>query len=105
MSAELRVTFLGERQDAGRAVAGLNKLLHVLAAAEEIGNRGDRRISWQFAHLGIGSIEAAIVPAEASRGRDAENAFAHIVNGLPKPRRGQASRRGGRRTWRSLHVI
>jgi hypothetical protein len=82
MNAELRVTFLGEHLDAHKALAGLNKLLQVLAAAEGIGNRGAKRISWQFAHLGVGSVEAGIVPLELPPGHEVQAAFAHIVDGF-----------------------
>ena len=82
MSAELRVTFLGERLDARKALAGLNKLLQVVAVAEELTNQDGKRISWQFAHLGVGSVEAGIVPLEVAREDDVEDTFARIVDGF-----------------------
>lgn len=82
MSAELRVTFLGEHQDARKAVAALRKLVDVVAAAEAAGAGRGPRIGWRFSRLGLGSVVSGIAPATAGREGEAGDLFAQVVQGF-----------------------
>ncbi len=85
VGAELRVTFLGEHQDARKSVAALDQLLKVIGKAEELNTGQKGHSTWRFSHLALGSVAVGIElfkpPAEG--GPDVDRfAFDRLVDGL-----------------------
>lgn len=84
MTAELRVTLLGNGVDARKAVAGLRKLLDVVTGLDTSGRDGPPT-TWQFTHLGVGTVTAgvSVLAPPLSRSRaDAEAVLSRALDGL-----------------------
>lgn len=88
MGAELRVTFLGEHQDARKAVAALDKLLRVVTTADATRRKSGKPAAWRFSRLALGSVAAGIAPPSGDS--DAATLFDQIVAGF-----GEAEEREG----------